>query len=147
MRFHGLFIGVDRFKSEREPWLTCARRDAEALHALFVDTLGGDAAVLLTDEDATRTAVVERTRLAEKTESLLVQLEFGVPATMVAVARHAGTQLNRGHYLALGRAEITSLDTISRMSADKLTELLGQVPPILQQLLATPPSEEGASNG
>lgn len=86
------------------------------------------------------------TQLAERTERLLVQLEFGVPASMAGFALRAGTQLNRGNYLALGRAGITSLDAISSMSADELAQLLGQVPPILQQLLATPPSEEGASN-
>lgn len=87
------------------------------------------------------------TRLAERTESLLVQLEFGVPASMVAIARHTRSQLSRGQYLALARAGITSIDTISGMSADELAQLLGQVPPILQQLLATPPAEEGARNG
>lgn len=87
------------------------------------------------------------TQLAKRTESLLVQLEFGVPASMVTLARHTGSQLNRGQYLALDRAGLISIDTISGMSADNLAQLLGQVPPILQQLLATPPLEEAASNG
>jgi helicase len=61
MALRGLFIGIDRFASPRINWLTCARRDARALHALFADTFGqvGD---LLTDEDATRAAVESRFR-------------------------------------------------------------------------------------
>jgi len=51
--FKGLFIGVDRYASPSINWLSCARRDAVALHALFSDTLGG-AAALLVDQDATR---------------------------------------------------------------------------------------------
>ncbi|MBL8685720.1 MAG: DEAD/DEAH box helicase, partial [Myxococcales bacterium] len=58
MAFHGLFVGIDRFQSSRINWLTCARRDAVALHALFADTLGSGG-VLLTDEQATR-AELER---------------------------------------------------------------------------------------
>jgi helicase len=53
MAFRGLFIGVDRYQSPEINELSCARRDAVALEALFSDTLGGTT-VLLTDEDATR---------------------------------------------------------------------------------------------
>jgi helicase len=56
MALHGLFIGIDRFASPRIDWLTCARRDAVALHALFTDTFG-PGAVLLTDDKATRAAI------------------------------------------------------------------------------------------
>jgi hypothetical protein len=47
--FKGLFIGIDRYASTEINWLNCASRDAIALHALFTDTLGGDA-TLLADE-------------------------------------------------------------------------------------------------
>jgi replicative superfamily II helicase len=53
MAFHGLFIGVDRHASPEINWLSCARRDAVALEALFADTLGGTTE-LLADQDATR---------------------------------------------------------------------------------------------
>lgn len=56
MKFHGLFIGVDRYESRRINWLNCAKRDAVALHALFTDTLGGKTQ-LLVDEQATRSAI------------------------------------------------------------------------------------------
>ncbi|MGH9742823.1 MAG: hypothetical protein ACRD51_10775 [Candidatus Acidiferrum sp.] len=49
MAFKGLFIGIDRYASAEINSLSCANRDAIALHALFTDTLGGETA-LLTDE-------------------------------------------------------------------------------------------------
>ena len=48
MAFKGLFIGIDRYASPGVNWLSCASRDATALHALFTDTLGGET-TLLTD--------------------------------------------------------------------------------------------------
>lgn len=54
--FRGLFIGIDRYASEDVNWLGCARRDATALHALTLDTLGGDS-VLLVDQAATKDAI------------------------------------------------------------------------------------------
>jgi len=56
MAFKGLFVGVDRYASVDINWLSCARRDATALHALFADNLGGDCA-LLADEEATLDAL------------------------------------------------------------------------------------------
>lgn len=56
MALHGLFIGIDRFASPRINWLSCARRDALALHTLFTDTFG-PGGVLLDDEKATRGAI------------------------------------------------------------------------------------------
>ena len=52
----GLFIGVDRYSSASINWLSCARRDATAVHALFTDTLGGRS-TLLVDEQATRDGI------------------------------------------------------------------------------------------
>lgn len=54
--FRGLFIGIDRYESANVAELSCARRDAVALEALFSDTLGGKT-TLLTDADATRARV------------------------------------------------------------------------------------------
>ncbi|WP_426752740.1 DEAD/DEAH box helicase [Myxococcus sp. Y35] len=64
MAFRGLFIGIDRYVSPDINWLSCARRDAAALHALFTDTLGGSTTVLA-DEDATRAGI--EAQLAELT--------------------------------------------------------------------------------
>ena len=56
MAFRGLFIGIDRYASPDVNWLSCATRDAKALHALFSDTLGGTSALVL-DDQATRAAI------------------------------------------------------------------------------------------
>ncbi|MDP9471983.1 MAG: caspase family protein, partial [Chloroflexota bacterium] len=56
MSLRGLFVGIDRYASSYINWLSCARRDATALHALFSDTLG-DGAAFLGDEEATRSAI------------------------------------------------------------------------------------------
>lgn len=53
MAFQGLFVGIDHYASSQISWLSCAKKDAIALHALFTDTFGGNA-TLLTDENATR---------------------------------------------------------------------------------------------
>jgi helicase len=57
MKFHGLFVGVDTYASPRISNLTCGSRDASALYALFVDTFGTANSVLLTNKDATSTAI------------------------------------------------------------------------------------------
>src|SRR5713226_8424091 len=56
MAFKGLFVGIDRYASADVNWLSCARRDATALHAIFSDVLGGES-VLMTDEQATKEAL------------------------------------------------------------------------------------------
>ena len=53
MAYKGLFIGIDKYESQEINWLSCARRDATALYALFKDNLGDDS-TLLVDTDATR---------------------------------------------------------------------------------------------
>ena len=50
--FHGLFVGIDLY-TPPVTRLSCARRDADSLAALFSDTLAGHH-VVLTDHDATR---------------------------------------------------------------------------------------------
>ena len=67
MAFKGLFIGIDRYASAEINWLSCARRDATALHALFSDTLGGETR-LMTDGEATRSAIQEAFEELARTE-------------------------------------------------------------------------------
>jgi helicase len=57
--FRGLFIGIDRYTSDAISWLSCAERDASALHSLFADTFG-DGGELLTSQEATRAAILGR---------------------------------------------------------------------------------------
>jgi helicase len=56
MAFLGLFVGIDRYASPADSRLTCARRDATALHAPAADTFGVSG-TLLTDGQATRSAI------------------------------------------------------------------------------------------
>ena len=58
-RFHGVFIGIDRYASEAIRELRFAERDARALHALFSDSLG-DSIELLVGETATRDEIEKR---------------------------------------------------------------------------------------
>lgn len=55
-KLHGIFIGIDRYASPAINWLSCAKRDATALHSLFADNLPGDLK-LLTDKDATHSTI------------------------------------------------------------------------------------------
>jgi helicase len=61
MKFHGAFIGVDRYQASDIGFLSSAVRDATALHALFADGFGGDP-VLLTDAEATKERICEELR-------------------------------------------------------------------------------------
>jgi len=62
MRFHGLFVGIDRYASPLISDLTCAARDATALYALFCDTLGAGDSILLSDGSATREGLINALR-------------------------------------------------------------------------------------
>ena len=76
MTFKGLFIGMDRYASPEVNWLTCATRDARALHALFTDALGGET-LLLTDAQATTEAIRESfARLATSDQDDVVVIAF-----------------------------------------------------------------------
>lgn len=55
-RVRGVFVGIDRYQSPDVNELRFAERDACALHALFADTLG-DGAELLLGGEATRAAI------------------------------------------------------------------------------------------
>jgi helicase len=58
-RVRGVFIGINRYRSVDINELRYAERDARALHALFTDTLGAGAG-LLVGEQATRAAIEEQ---------------------------------------------------------------------------------------
>lgn len=76
MQFRGLFVGIDRYASPGIKWLSCAARDAIALHAIFGDTLG-EGGELLVDEQATRAAITEAVdRLAASQPDDVVVIAF-----------------------------------------------------------------------
>src|ERR1700733_6741697 len=57
MTIKAVFIGINRYLDSNVTDLSCARRDALALHALFVDSVPGLNASLLLDDSATFASV------------------------------------------------------------------------------------------
>ena len=78
MKFHGLFIGIDKYASSLVADLSCASRDAQALFGLFSDTFGSKDSELLTNEQATRDAIVSAfgDRLSKTVAEDLVIVSF-----------------------------------------------------------------------
>ena len=69
----------------------------------------------------------ERTlRQGLNAEDLGLQLEFGLPEELVALAQVVGTELNRGEYLALLGANITEAEHIRSFSSEGLVSLIGE---------------------
>jgi hypothetical protein len=58
--------------------------------------------------------------LAERVSRLLIRLELGVPGGGVAVARHAGARLARGHYQDLVNAGLNTADAIDAAGDDAI---------------------------
>lgn len=114
MSFGGLFVGIDRYASPEVQELSCAKKDAEALHALFSDTLG-EGAELLVDEKATRVAIEERfEQLASCAEEDVV---------VVAFSGHG----SETHELVTYDADVANLaDTC--VPLDTLTEWFARIP-------------------
>lgn len=106
--FRGLHIGIDHYADTRVPWLSGARRDAEALHALFADTFGEHLS-LLTDESAT----AESIRLALTTLASTAQPDDVVVITYAGHGSETTTSF---------RTTATSAD--SRTPASASTRLL-----------------------
>src|SRR3989344_1357295 len=67
-QLHGVFIGIDRYASPTINWLSCAERDAIALHCLFADNLGG-ANSLLVGKNATRAKIEEECKKLAKCDT------------------------------------------------------------------------------
>jgi replicative superfamily II helicase len=114
MAFHGVFIGVDRYASPDIAWLSCAKRDAVALEALFADTLGGTT-TLLVDEEATRAGV----------EAAFQRLTACDPEDTVVISFSGhGSQ---SHELITYDADVCHLPRTA-VPLDELTEWFGRIP-------------------
>src|SRR5258707_251115 len=114
MKFRGLFVGIDRYASPNINWLSCAKRDATALHALFSDSLG-PGAHLLTDSQATRLAIETAfSELGSCAEDDVVVLGFSGHGT-------------KTHQLVTYDCDPSHLDSTS-IPLEKLAELLSRIP-------------------
>jgi helicase len=112
--FRGLFIGIDRYVSAGIDELSCARRDAVALEALFSDTLGGST-VLLTDADATR----------QRIEASFAELSSCEPDDTVVIAFSGhGSET---HELVTHDADLADLKG-SAIPLDLLQEWFARIP-------------------
>ncbi|MFB4285506.1 DEAD/DEAH box helicase [Nonomuraea sp. MTCD27] len=114
--FHGLFIGINRYRSKSVRRLASAARDAKALHAVFSDNLGDSNTTLLADRDATRDAVV----------AALVDLQTrSTPEDVVVVSfsGHGSTT----HELVTHDADPDNLPSTS-LPLDQFTELVSAIP-------------------
>jgi ATP-dependent DNA helicase len=115
MKFHGVFIGVDRYQSQDINWLSSAVRDAMALHALFTDNFAGNT-VLLTDETATNKGI--RDELAR-----LAQVSADDDVVVVAFSGHGSST----HALVPYDADRAQPDQ-TFLSLVELARLLNRVP-------------------
>ncbi|MYW97447.1 DEAD/DEAH box helicase [Amycolatopsis rubida] len=113
-KFHGLFIGVDNYESPEFGQLKYAKNDAIALHALFLDTFG-EKATLMLDAAATKdrlTTEIGHIR-ASSTEQDIVVFTYSGHGT------HDG-------FLATRDAEPDRL-TETALGLDQLFELVGGI--------------------
>src|SRR5574341_14286 len=76
MIFKGLFIGIDQYKFTYIPWLSCAKSDAVAMHALFTDTLGGQTKLLFNQQTTRAEIEKEIQELAQCNEEDVVLIYF-----------------------------------------------------------------------
>lgn len=114
-KIYGIFIGVDRYASPAINWLSCARRDATALHSLFADNFPSENLKLLTDSKAIR-AVIE-----EELENLSKCDENDI--VFIAFSGH-GTET---HELVPYDTDISNLASTT-ISLDQLAEYFAKIP-------------------
>ena len=115
-QFHGLFIGINRYRSKSVRRLASAVRDAKALHAVFSDNLGDASITLLVEREATRAAVV----------AALVELQTrSTPEDVVVISfsGHGSTT----HELVTHDADPDNLPTTS-LPLDQFTDLVSAIP-------------------
>ncbi|GAA1807934.1 DEAD/DEAH box helicase [Actinomadura chokoriensis] len=115
-QFHGLFVGINRYRSKSVRRLASASRDAKALHALFSDNLGDTDTTLLVDRDATCAAVV-----AALTE--LQTRSTSEDVVVISFSGHGSTT----HELVTYDADPNNLPSTS-LPLDQFTELVSAIP-------------------
>ncbi len=114
-RFHGLFVGINRYQARSVRRLASAVCDATALQAIFSDNLGGTS-TLLVDAAATRSAIVtalDDLRTRSRPEDVVV----------VAFSGHGSDT----HELVTHDADPHNLPTTS-LPLDEFTELISAIP-------------------
>lgn len=115
MSFKSLFVGIDRYHSPLISDLSCAVHDAHALHGLFGDAFGTSDSVLLTNEQATRAAILQE----------IHSLQGAKPDDVVVIgfSGHGSDS----HHLITHDADPIALD-VSAIHLDELTDLFSHIP-------------------
>ena len=115
MRFRSLFIGIDKYLDASISDLCCSARDAQALHALFCDTFGTGQSVLLTDRQATRSAILDG----------MHELTKSSPEDVVVIgfSGHGSDS----HHLITNDSDALNLDATA-IHLDELTTLFNRIP-------------------
>ncbi|MCY6493887.1 DEAD/DEAH box helicase [Leptolyngbya sp. GGD] len=114
MVFRGLFVGIDQYAASEPFRLSCAKRDATALHALFYDTLGGNPD-LLVDQEATASEIRKR----------LNALTHCEPDDVVVISFSGhGTDT---HHLVTHDTSLADLENTS-IALDALMEMITRIP-------------------
>jgi replicative superfamily II helicase len=114
-RFHGLFVGINRYASADIDNLASAVRDARALHALFSDNLGGNCRPV-TDAEVTTARL--RAELAELQTS---SLENDV--VVIAFSGHGSDT----HEIITYDADLYNLPATA-LPLDEFTDLVSAIP-------------------
>ena len=114
-RFHGTFVGINRYASAEIANLASAVRDSAALHALFSDNLAGDC-MLITDEEATTARLRNELR----------RLQASSREDDVVVIAFSGHGSNT-HELVTYDSDPWNLRN-SALPLDELTELVSAIP-------------------
>jgi helicase len=114
-RFHGVFIGVNRYTSDDINNLASAVRDASALHALFSDNLG-DTCRLITDADATTARLRDELRALQT-----ASCEDDV--VVIAFSGHGSNT----HEIVTYDADLYNLQSTS-LPLDESTDLVSAIP-------------------
>ncbi|HEY2933111.1 MAG TPA: DEAD/DEAH box helicase [Acidobacteriota bacterium] len=115
MSFKSVFIGIDRYQSSLISNLSCSVRDAKALHGLFGDAFGTSESLLLTNELATRSAILKG----------IQNLQLASPDDVVVIgfSGHGSDS----HHLITYDADPLTLDATA-IHLDELTDLFSRIP-------------------
>jgi len=115
MSFRSVFVGIDRYQSPLISDLSCSVRDAQAFHGLFGDAFGEANSLLLTNEQATRAAIIAALRGLQRTDPQDV--------VVIGFSGHGSDS----HHLVTCDADPLRLDATA-IHLDELTDLFSRIP-------------------
>jgi len=115
MSFRSVFVGIDQYRSPLISNLSCSVRDAQAFHGLFGDAFGEANSLLLTNDQATRAAIIAALRGLQRTDPQDV--------VVIGFSGHGSDS----HHLVTCDADPLRLDATA-IHLDELTDLFSRIP-------------------